>query len=342
MAKPERSVVHVLPHAGGGGDTYVDLLADMPGYRMHRVYLAPQRKPGARTVVAGLRDLSRNLRGHDVVHVHGEGTAALLLPLLALRPSVVTLHGLHLWRRAQGLARDAAALNLRAVVRAASRTICVSLAERDQLEAVVGAEGEHGVVVVHNGVRVFPAAAASSRAAVRRELGLEESETVAIWVGSLDERRDPVVVVRAAQSTSTALLFVGEGPLRSPVERLARPPVHVLGQRVDVPRLLGGADFFVLMSAREGFSFALLEAMAHGLPAIVADIPENVEAIGDAGIAVPYGDEPEVTAAFRSLGDATLRAELGKRARTRISQQFTADAMIAKTKAVYDEVVASV
>ena len=48
MARAERSVVHVLPHAGGGGDTYVDLLADMPGYRMQRVYLAPQRKPGAR------------------------------------------------------------------------------------------------------------------------------------------------------------------------------------------------------------------------------------------------------------------------------------------------------
>ena len=342
MARRERSVLHVLPHAGGGGDTYVDLLADMPGYRMQRIYLAPQRKPGARTVAAGLLELSRNLRGHEVVHVHGEGTAALLLPLLALRPSVVTLHGLHLWRRAQNLAREAAALNLRAVVRTAARTICVSVAERAQLEAVVGAERGDRVVVVHNGARAVPAAAASSRAAVRRELRLRESETVAIWVGSLDERRDPFVVVRAAQSTSTALLFVGRGPLRSAVERIARPPVHVLGQRVDVPRLLAGADFFVLMSAREGFSFALLEAMAHGLPAIVADIPENVEAIGDAGIAVPYGDEPELTAAFRSLGDGTLRAELGERARRRVAEHFTADAMIEQTRAVYDDVVASV
>ena len=98
----ERRVLHILPHTGGGGDTYVDLLTAMDGYRSRRVYVAPQRKPGAAEVVAGIADLSRTLRGYDLLHVHGEATAALFLPVLAARRSVVTLHGLHLVRRVTG------------------------------------------------------------------------------------------------------------------------------------------------------------------------------------------------------------------------------------------------
>jgi glycosyltransferase involved in cell wall biosynthesis len=116
----------------------------------------------------------------------------------------------------------------------------------------------------------------------------------------------------------------------------------VLGQRQDVPRLLGAADFFVLMSEREGFSFAILEAMAHGLPALVADVPENVEAVGDSGLAVPYGDERAIAAAFQQLGDPEVRAELGARARGRVLDLFSAEEMVARTRAVYDEVLASV
>jgi glycosyltransferase involved in cell wall biosynthesis len=341
MAERERSVLHLLPHAGGGGDTYVDVLGEMPGYTFRRVYVAPKRKPGVGQVAAGLLDLRRVLRGYDLLHVHGEATAGLFLPLLAVRRSVVTLHGLHLLRRVSGLRRRVAAANARAILRAASRTICVSNAEREQLASIVGDAAMRRTVVVHNGAKIASPATDAARAAVRRELGVDDSAPLGIWVGSLDERRDPLVVVRVAMQTSTALLVAGEGPLRSDVERVARPPVHVLGQREDVPRLLATADFFVLMSEREGFSFALLEAMAHGLPAIVADVPENVEAIGDSGVAVPYGAEDALKAAFRLLtDDGAERAALAARAKSRIAEHFGAEQMVAQTRAVYDEVLA--
>jgi glycosyltransferase involved in cell wall biosynthesis len=340
MQETERSVLHVLPHAGGGGDTYVDVLGEMRGYRFRRVYVAGRRKPGVGEVAAGLADLSRALRGYDLLHVHGEATSGLFLPLLAARPSVVTLHGLHLLRRVEGFRRRAAALNLHAVVRAASRTICVSNAERKHLAAVVGRETVHRVVVVHNGVRPPRAPDDAGRAHVRAELGVDPGAPLAIWVGSLDERRDPFVVIRAAARTSTPLVMVGDGPLRSEAERIARPPVHIVGQRGDVPRLLAAADFFVLMSEREGLSFALLEAMAHGLPAVVADVPENLEAVGDAGVAVPYGDEAALVAAFRRLvGNAAERAALGRLARQRIAARFDAADMVERTRLVYDEVL---
>lgn len=327
MAKTDRRVLHVLPHAGGGGDTYVDVLEAMPGYTVDRVHLAPARKPGPFTVAHGVRALSRNLRGHDVVHVHGEVTAALLLPLLAARRSVVTLHGLHFLRRADGALRNAARLNLRTIVRAARRTICVSQAEHDVLAAVVESPK---AVVVPNGVRITETSPAA----------IDLPRPIGIWVGSLDERRDPVAVVRAAERTSTSLLVVGEGALRGDVERAAAAHVRVLGQQDDVPALLAAADFFVLMSQREGLSFALLEAMAQGLPAIVADIPENREAIGDSGIAVPYADEDAVAAAMTRLRDDTERARLSTLARQRVAERFSAEQMIDGTRAVYDAVLA--
>jgi glycosyltransferase involved in cell wall biosynthesis len=96
------------------------------------------------------------------------------------------------------------------------------------------------------------------------------------------------------------------------------------------------------MSQREGLSFALLEAMACGLPAIVADIPENIEAVGESGLAVPYGDEDAIAAAFlRLANDEQERSTLGERAQRRVSKLFNADDMIARTRAVYDEVLAS-
>jgi glycosyltransferase involved in cell wall biosynthesis len=284
----------------------------------------------------------RRARGHDLLHLHGEVAGGLCLPLLATRASVVTLHGLHLIRRLSGLRRSAAALNLRAIVRAARHTICVSDAERAELTAVVGYSAARRAVVIHNGVQLPKATSNAERVEIRKELGLAESEPVGIWVGSLDERKDPLVALRAAERASVAMLVVGDGPLRSQVERTARGTVRVLGQRRDVPRLLAASDFFTLTSRREGLAYSLLEAMAHGLPPIVTELPENLEAIGDTGIVVPRGDEEALVAALRRVVENEReRADLGERARRRIDKLFDVDEMIARTRAVYDEVVSS-
>ncbi len=238
MQAADRSVLHVLPHPGGGGETYVDVLSEMPGYRFNRIYLASSPTPSVGQLARGLVAAFRDARGHDLLHVHGEVAGGLCLPLLATRPSVVTLHGLHLIRRVSGLRGKASALNLRAIVRAADRTICVSKAEHEELTAAIGPAAARRAVVIHNGVQLPAPASDAERAEVRRELGVGESEPVGIWVGSLDERKDPLTAIRAAERASVALLVVGDGPLRSQVERAARRSARILGHRRDVPRLL--------------------------------------------------------------------------------------------------------
>jgi glycosyltransferase involved in cell wall biosynthesis len=339
MGTPEPSVLHVLPHPGGGGEAYVDALGEMPAYRFSRVYLGPSAAPSVGDLARGVVDAFRRAGRHDLLHLHGEVAGGLCLPLLAVRPSIITLHGLHLTRRLSGLLQTAAALNLRAVVRAADRTICVGKAEHDILAAVLGPDAARRAVVVRNGVRPAARANETERAEVRKELGIAGSGPIGIWVGSLDERKDPLTAVRAAEAASVTLLVVGDGPLRPQVEASAQRHVRVVGGRGDVARLLAAADFFVSTSVREGLAFSLLEAMAAGLPSIVSALPENVEAVGDTGM-VYDGEDTLAAALGRLAASEPERAALGERARQRAAKRFRAEEMIARTRALYDDVLA--
>jgi glycosyltransferase involved in cell wall biosynthesis len=341
--RPARSALHVLPHPGGGGETYVDLLAGIEGWRAGRISLARDageaHLPGL--LMRGLGSVTWQSGPHDLLHVHGEAAAGLCLPALALRPSVVTLHGLHLLRRVQGARRALAAANLRAVVRAASRTICVSQAEHDDLVQVLGPALARRAVVILNGVRATPPPAAGERAAARAALGLGEGDVAGLFVGALDTVKDPLTAARAAlQVGGTTLLFAGAGPLRAELEAVANTQggLRVLGQRDDLRSLHAAADFLVLPSLREGLSFAVLEAMAAGLPAVVSDAPGNPEAVGDTGIVAARGDVAGFAGAFARLRDAGLRADLGARARARAAQAFTAERMQRETKSLYEDV----
>lgn len=345
-----KSVLHVLPHPGGGGETYVDALARMDGYRFDRVYLAPTPSPRAalRVLPRSGFGVARAARSHDLLHVHGEVASAICLPLLAVRRSVVTLHGLHLLRRADGAALRVARANLRLVVAAAGRTICVSEAERVDALDVIGARAGRRLVVIHNGVDPLEPASAEERAAARAELGIAPGTTVGVYLGSLDEHKDPLAAARATAEVARAgapiaLLVAGDGPLRPDLERLAGEAgggtIHVLGHRTDVRHVLAAADFFVLPSHREGFSYALLEAMSLGLAPVVSDAPGNPEAVGDTGIVVRRGDVEGFADAFRRVLDEGERGALGERARERVARCFTAEAAARQTREVYDEVL---
>ena len=340
MEPAERTVLHVLPHPGGGGERYVDLLEPMEGYRFSRLYLASSPEPSPVRLARSVFSAVRAARGYDLLHVHGEVAAGLCLPALATRRSIVTLHGLHLVRRLSGASRQAAVLNLRAVLRAASRTICVSVTELDELVRIVGRKAARPAVVVRNGVPIPPPRNEAERLAVREELGIAQDDVVGIWVGSLDERKDPLTAVRTANSAGVTLLLVGDGPLRNEVEREAGAHVRVLGHQSDVPRLLGAADFYLSTSSREGLSLSLLEAMTEGLVPVVADIPENGEAVGTQGVFFGLGDVEGAADALRRISsDAETRHRRAAAARDRALSSFTAQAMVDATGELYDDLV---
>ncbi len=342
-----RRVLHVLPHAGAGAQTYIDALTALDGYAFGIFELTPTRSAAAAAANIALRRpaLWRAARGADIVHVHGEVASLATLALLARRPSVVTLHGLHLLRRlGPGLPALLGRTGVGAVVAAADATICVSHAERDELSWLPGSLRAK-LAVVRNGLALPPAPDPDVRARARAALGLPESAVAVLYAGQLEPRKDPLTALRAVQRAHASdprvvLLIAGTGPCDGELRSVAGAETRLLGQRSDIPELLAAADVFVMPSHREGLSYAVLEAMGHGVATVVSDGPGNPEAVSAAGLVFGVGDVDGLASVLSGLAaDAPARGRLAQAGRDRIATELTAAGMVTGTRAVYDAVL---
>jgi glycosyltransferase involved in cell wall biosynthesis len=344
-----RTVLHVLPHPGGGAETYIDLLEELEGYEHRRVALSVTRSRlrGVPSVLGRLRRVRRLAREADVVHVHGDMATMLAVPWLRGRPLVITTHGLHRLRRSTGSSGLLVRRRLRAAVAASARTICIARDERDDLAAVLPPSLHDRLVVVANGVPVAPTAEANERRRVRSSLSLGDEDVAVLFAGQLEERKDPlgaIAAVEAARARGTALvlLVAGGGPLEQQVAAREGPAVRALGHRERLADLYAAADLFLLPSHREGMSFALLEAMAHGLAPVVADGTGNAETVGEAGVVFPPGDVEAMSARLADLaGDAGERGRLGAAAKQRIAGELSLERFLEGTREQYEAAVAA-
>ncbi len=335
------TVLHVLPHRGGGAESYIDLLAG-GRYTHERIAFSTSRSlaAGAPSIVANVPRVALRSRRFDVVQAHGDVAAMLALPALRGRPSVWAPAGLHLLRRATGVRGRLVRAALGRVIAASGRTLCQSQAEVDDLAPLTDAAGREKLVVIDNGVALAPWPDGPARAAARDGLGIGAGAVVALYVGQLEPRKDPLTAIRAAgRVEGLTLLVAGDGPLLAEAQALAGEHVRVLGHSDPAP-LLRAADVFVMPSQREGQSIAVLEAMAAGLAMLVSDGSGNPEAIGQAGVVVPVGDVDAWAAALRQLvDDAGERARLQAAARKRAEERFSVERFRSDIEHVYDELI---
>jgi glycosyltransferase involved in cell wall biosynthesis len=357
------TVLHVLPHPGGGAETYIDLLEGLEGYEHQRfpLSLTRSRLAGVPSVLTRWRRLRQLSRGVSLVHVHGDMAAILATPLLR-RSSfvrlfrtkderhgsgsgpalVITTHGLHRLRRSGGLAGRLVRRRLTAAVAASARTICIAADERDDLAAALAPGLRDRLVVVPNGVPLPPDADPNTRVRVRRSLGLREHEVAVLFAGQLEQRKDPLGAASAVEAArenggELVLLIAGAGQLSNQVQARAGAGVRPLGHREDLDDLYAAADLFLLPSHREGMSFALLEAMAHGLAPVVADGTGNAETVGETGVIFAPGDLTALSQRLAELAaDPAVRARLGAAARERIRTELSLERFLAGTREQYE------
>ena len=184
-----------------------------------------------------------------------------------------------------------------------------------------------------------------------------EDDIVIGSVGRMEVVKDPLNLVRAfvmllerrpGLRQRLRLVHIGDGSLREAAQNLLAEAgladrAWLPGTRGDVPEMLKGLDVFVLPSRNEGISNTILEAMACALPVVATDVGGNAELVEDGrtGAIVPPGDADALASAIEAyVSDAQRRREHGRRARERIEQQFSMQAMVANYLHVYDDVCA--
>jgi glycosyltransferase involved in cell wall biosynthesis len=101
---------------------------------------------------------------------------------------------------------------------------------------------------------------------------------------------------------------------------------------------LAAADIFVLPSRSEGFSNAIIEAMASSLPVVATDVGGNAEAVKDGinGFLVPPEDPDALSAAIlRLLSDPFQAKSMGAAGRNLVAEKFTTEAMMDQIAGAY-------
>jgi glycosyltransferase involved in cell wall biosynthesis len=114
------------------------------------------------------------------------------------------------------------------------------------------------------------------------------------------------------------------------------------GQRSDAPAVLAQAQIIVLPSYREGLPKVLLEAAASGRPMIATDVPGCREVVepGVTGLLVPARDAGRLAGAMlQLLTDPERCRQMGSRARQLAEREFGVEAVVARTLALYRELL---
>jgi glycosyltransferase involved in cell wall biosynthesis len=117
---------------------------------------------------------------------------------------------------------------------------------------------------------------------------------------------------------------------------------HFVGGKSDLTEFLIGTDIFVLPSRSEGFSNAVIEAMATSLPVVATDVGGNAEAVIDGvnGYIVGANDVDTLFQAIEKLiAEPTNAIAMGVAGRDLVIEKFTIDAMMTSVAARYRELL---
>lgn len=238
-----------------------------------------------------------------------------------------------------------------------AQVIALTGAETDEARAVWAACGvplpDERISVVPNGIYVNDFAALPPTGPFRARWNLGGGPVV-LFLGRLQERKGVQLLIPAfAQAVEhvpdARLLIVGPDEGMRVVAQ-AQVEEYGLGDHVIFTGLLTGpdrlaalaaADLFAMPAVGEGFSMAVLEAMACGLPVLLTPGCNFPEAAAEgAGLVVPREVPALAEALTALLTDADQRASMGRCAQALIRERYTWAQVATQMEAVYRMVAA--
>lgn len=306
---------------------------------------------------SALRRLAALMRERriDLVHSHmyrSNVPATAAARIAGIRHVWAQVHNVGTWESPRQLALDRFLCRWREGILAVSEEVRRDVIENLRLPP-------EKVRVLYNGVDLSRFGSTTGREELRRECGVADGDVVFLMAARLVEQKRPhdffdlaahlIAQEKARAFPRTHFWFVGDGSmtddLRARAAQLGVPDrIRFFGRRDDVERFMAAADIFVMPSTKEGFSNALLEAMASGLAIVATRVGGNAEAVRDGidGLIIPPLDPAALRAAAeRILSDSAFRQSLAASARER-AREFSLDAMVANVSRLYESSVRGV
>ena len=287
---------------------------------------------------------------YDVVHFHGIGPASLAWIIRILKPRTLLIGTFHSadYEHAKwgSFAKWYLHLGERIICTVPHKTIVVS---RAMMRYVAKTYGKRAVYIP-NGCESRPMA---SDTAIVRKWGLK-SDRYLLSVSRLVKHKGIHFLIEAFKRLEDTnklpnnfkLVIVGSSAKTDEYVRYlkfiakGRKNIIFTGEQTgaNLRQLFTHAYAFVQPSTSEGLSIALLEAMGYGLAPIVSDIPENIEAVGEAGFVFPSESVDALTEKLAyALNKPQEVVRVGALARRRATSEYDWTAIAKKTSSLYRE-----
>ena len=314
----------------------------------------PLFAPALETLSIGLA-MAHDPVDADVAHAHTwyADMAGVWVRTLHRIPLVVTLHSmepLRPWKADQlGSGYLLSSWIEKTAVETADRVIAVSAKMREDILAHFDTDPAR-VVVIHNGTDPSRFHRVDGREHLDR-LGIKEPYV--LFVGRITDQKGIFHLLDAAKKLPAGVQVVlcASAPDTPEIEeRLRRavpehPNVKWIYEMVplDVVRqLYSHAAVFACPSVYEPFGLINLEAMACETPVVASGVGGILEVVveGETGYLVPPARPDDLAAALRRMLDDPAHARaMGRAGRKRVEEQFSWDAIAARTQAVYAEAI---
>jgi glycosyltransferase involved in cell wall biosynthesis len=212
----------------------------------------------------------------------------------------------------------------RSAVRHADRIIVVNESIGAEVSKLHSFPAEH---ILHITPAMEPKnLARSDKQVARRRFGLDDDDFVILFVGRLESRKNPLVLLEGFNTAlgqthrSLKLLFCGDGShreiLASRIKSLRLEGKVLLLGRVDDSTLslaYSASDLYVLPSVVEGYPATIVESRYFGLPVVVGNFPGVGSTVtnGKDGVVLDSIDRDSVARSILDLSnDSTLYASL--------------------------------
>lgn len=118
--------------------------------------------------------------------------------------------------------------------------------------------------------------------------------------------------------------------------------IHLLGERRDIPQIVPALDIMTSSSAfGEAFPLVIGEAMSCGVPCVVTDIGDSASIVGDTGKVVSPKNSQALANGWKNLillGTEGRKA-LGVKARQKVIEHYSLDAVVAQYEHLYNQVL---